>query len=183
MCPRANLRRFLETRTTMGRRESEEFEVAVQARRPALLLVEDDQEIAGMLSEVLANPELSRQQKAELMLDIGGGHLSEEGQNLVKLLAENGRIGVLPEIAEAFEYAKAEHEGSVDVEVTTAFALKPAQEEALASALKKKLGREVRITSHEDPELIGGFRLRAGDMVIDGSVAAQLSQLAHELGI
>jgi F-type H+-transporting ATPase subunit delta len=136
-----------------------------------------------MLSEVLANPELSRQQKAELMLDIGGGHLSEEGQNLVKLLAENGRIGVLPEIAEAFEYAKAEHEGSVDVEVTTAFALKPAQEEALASALKKKLGREVRITSHEDPELIGGFRLRAGDMVIDGSVAAQLSQLAHELGI
>ena len=136
-----------------------------------------------MLSEVLANPELSRRQKAELMLDIGGGHLSEEGQNLVKLLAENGRIGVLPEIAEAFEYAKAEHEGSVDVEVTTAFALKPAQEEALASALKKKLGREVRITSHEDPELIGGFRLRAGDMVIDGSVAAQLSQLAHELGI
>ena len=136
-----------------------------------------------MLSEVLANPELSRQQKAELMLDIGGGHLSEEGQNLVKLLAANGRMGVLPEIAEAFEYAKAEHEGSVDVEVTTAFALKPAQEEALASALKKKLGREVRITSHEDPELIGGFRLRAGDMVIDGSVAAQLSQLAHELGI
>ena len=136
-----------------------------------------------MLSEVLVNPELNRQQKAELMLDIGGGHLSEEGQNLVKLLAENGRIGVLPEIAEAFEYAKAEHEGSVDVEVTTAFALKPAQEEALASALKKKLGREVRITSHEDPELIGGFRLRAGDMVIDGSVAAQLSQLAHELEI
>ena len=136
-----------------------------------------------MLSEVLANPELSRQQKAELILDIGGGHLSEEGQNLVKLLAANGRMGVLPEIAEAFEYAKAEHEGSVDVEVTTAFALKPAQEEALASALKKKLGREVRITSHEDPELIGGFRLRAGDMVIDGSVAAQLSQLAHELGI
>ena len=136
-----------------------------------------------MLSEVLANPELSRRQKAELMLDIGGGHLSGEGQNLVRLLAENGRIGVLPEIAEAFEYAKAEHEGSVDVEVTTAFALKPAQEEALASALKKKLGREVRITSHEDPELIGGFRLRAGDMVIDGSVAAQLSQLAHELEI
>ena len=55
MSPRANLRRFLEMRTTMGRRESEEFEVAVQARRPALLLVEDDQEIAGMLLEVLAD--------------------------------------------------------------------------------------------------------------------------------
>ena len=135
------------------------------------------------LSEVLGNPDLTRDQKAELMLEIGGGRLSDEGENLVKLLAENGRLGVLPEIAEAYEQRKAEHEGTVDVVVTTAFPLKPAQEQALASALKTKLGREVRISSEENPGLIGGFRLRAGDMVIDGSVSGQLDQLAHELGI
>ena len=135
------------------------------------------------LSDALANPELSRAQKTELMLEIGGGRLSDEGQNLVKLLAENGRLGILPEIAEAYEHSKAEHEGTVDVVVTTAFPLKPAQEQALAGALKNKLGREVRITSEEDPALIGGFRLSAGDMVIDGSISGQLNQLAHELGI
>lgn len=135
------------------------------------------------LSDALANPELSRAQKAELMLEIGGGRLSDEGRNLVKLLAENDRLGVLPEIAEAYEFSKSEYEGTVDVVVTTAFPLKPAQEQALAEALKTKLGREIRIASEEDPELIGGFRLTAGDMVIDGSVSAQLSQLAHELGI
>jgi len=135
------------------------------------------------LSGLLANPKLTTEQKTELMLEIGGGHLNEEGQNLVKLLADNGRLGVIAEIADAYEQRKAEHEGTVDVMVTTAFELKPAQEEQLSNALKAKLGREIRITSDIDPELIGGFRLRAGDMVIDGSVSGQLSQLAQELGI
>ncbi len=135
------------------------------------------------LAGVLAGPGLSREQKAELVLEIGGGRLSEEGQNLVRLLAENNRLGVLPEIAALFAQRKAEHEGTVEVELTTAYPLKPAQEKLLAEALKAKLGREVRIASHEDPELIGGFRLRAGDMVIDSSVAGQLNQLAHELGL
>lgn len=135
------------------------------------------------LSGLLANPKLTIAQKTELMLEIGGGRLNDEGQNLVKLLAANGRLGVIREIAAAYEQRKAEHEGTVDVLVTTAFPLKPAEEQKLSSALKAKLGREIRITSKEDPELIGGFRLSAGDLVIDGSVSGQLSQLAHQLGI
>jgi F-type H+-transporting ATPase subunit delta len=135
------------------------------------------------LSGLLANPKLTIAQKTELMLEIGGGRLDDEGQNLVKLLAANGRLGVIRDIALGYEQRKAEHEGTVDVLVATAFALKPAEEQKLSSALKAKLGREVRITSKEDPELIGGFRLSAGDMVIDGSVSGQLSQLAHQLGI
>lgn len=135
------------------------------------------------LSGLLANPKLTTEQKTELMLEIGGGRLNDEGQNLVKLLAANGRLSVITEIAQAFEQRKAEHEGTIDVEVVTAFELKPAQEEQLSSALKTKLGRDVRITATTDPELIGGFRLSAGDMVIDGSVSGKLSQLAHELGL
>ena len=135
------------------------------------------------LSGLIANPKLTTEQKTELMLEIGGDHLNEEGQNLVKLLAANGRLGIIAEIAQAFEQRKAEHEGTVDVTVTTAFELEPAQEQQLSNALKAKLGREIRITSQIDPELIGGFRLNAGDMVIDGSVSGKLSQLAQELGI
>jgi F-type H+-transporting ATPase subunit delta len=119
----------------------------------------------------------------ELMLDLGGGRLSEEGQNLVRVLVENGRLSVLPEIASLYEVRKAEHQGSLDVEVRSAFGLKPAQVQQIADALKRKLGREINITSEEAPELIGGFRLRAGDMVIDGSVSGQLGKLANELGI
>ena len=132
---------------------------------------------------LIASPKLDKAQMTELMLDIGGGRLSDEGQNLVRVLVANGRLSVLPEIASLFEARKAEHQGSLDVQVKSAFALQPEQEQQLAEALKRKLGREIRITSEEDPELIGGFRLRAGDMVIDGSVSGQLSQLANELGI
>jgi len=135
------------------------------------------------LSGLLANPRLTADDKRDLMLEIGGGHLNDEGQNLVKLLASNGRLGIVSEIADAFERLKADHEGTIDVCVSTAFDLKPAQEKRLSDALKAKLGREVRITSEVQPDLIGGFRLRAGDMVIDGSVSGQLGQLAQELGI
>lgn len=132
---------------------------------------------------LLANPKVLAANKQELMLDIGGERLNDEGRNLIKILLENGRISVLPEIAELFNQLKSEHEGAIEVEIASAFVVSDAQEAALAAALQKKLGREVRITSVEDPELIGGVRVRAGDLVIDGSIQGQLSQLANELGI
>ena len=135
------------------------------------------------LAALIASPKLTRPQMTELVLDIGGGRLSDEGTNLVRVLVANKRLSVLPEIAHLYEVRKAEHEGTIDVHVTTAFALLPAQEQQLADALKRKLGREIRITSEEDPELIGGFRLSAGDMVIDGSVSGHIGKLAQELGI
>ena len=135
------------------------------------------------LSGLIASPKLDLTQMTELMIDIGGARLSEEGQNLVRLLAANRRLSVIPEIAALFEARKAEQEGSLDVQVTAAFELQPELEQELAAALKRKLGRDIRITSEQDADLIGGFRLRAGDMVIDGSVSGQLGKLAHELGI
>ena len=135
------------------------------------------------LSGLIASPKLDMSQMTELMIDIGGGRLSDEGQNLVRLLTANRRLSVLPEIATLYEARKAEHEGTLDVHVTSAFDLQPAQEQQLAEALKRKLGREIRITSEADPELIGGFRLRAGDMVIDGSVSGQIGKLAQDLGL
>ena len=135
------------------------------------------------LSGLIASPKLDKAQMTELMLDLAAARLSDEGQNLVRLLVDNGRLSVLPEIASLYEVRKAEHQGSLEVEVQSAFALEPAQVQQIADALKRKLGREINITSEESPDLIGGFRLRAGDMVIDGSVSGQLGKLANELGI
>ena len=135
------------------------------------------------LSGLIASPKLDLGQMTDLMLDIGGGRLSDEGQNLVRLLATNRRLWVVPELATLFEARKAEHQGKLDVHVASAFALLPAQEQQLAEALKRKLGRDIRISSEQDPSLIGGFRLTAGDMVIDGSVSGQLGKLAQDLGL
>lgn len=132
---------------------------------------------------LVSNPQLTRERLAELMLDIGEGRLSVEGTNFIRLLADNDRLVVLPEIHEQFERLKQESQGTLCVEVATPYPLDAGQEQALASALRARLGREITITTKEDPELIGGVRIRAGDLVIDGSVRGQLQQLAKELGI
>lgn len=144
-----------------------------------LAAVVRDPAMAGLI----ANPKLDKARKGELLVEIGGGRLSEEGQNLVRLLARNGRLGVVPEIAALYERLKSEHEGAIDVLVSAAFAVSAAQEQSLADALRRKLGRDVRISTERDPGLIGGVRIRAGDLVIDGSVQGQLTQLANQLGI
>ncbi|MGV6826952.1 MAG: F0F1 ATP synthase subunit delta [bacterium] len=144
-----------------------------------LSAVAADNRVAGLI----ANPRMEIAQLSELMLEIGGGRLSDEGQNFVRLLAENRRLGVLSEIQRMFGEMKSAHEGALDVVVTSAFPMKPAQEAALADALKKKLDREVRISVEEDSSLIGGVRIRAGDLVIDGSIREQLGKLTNELGI
>jgi len=135
------------------------------------------------LAAIVADPLFGRDRLTELMLEIGGGRLGDEGQNLVRLLVQNDRLALLPEIETMFRRLKAESERTLNVQVVSAYALKPAQEKQIAEALKKKLGREITISSEKDPDLIGGLHIRAGDTVIDGSVRGQLQQLANELGI
>ena len=84
-------------------------------------------------------------------------------------------------IRELFEELKAEAEKTLDVEVQTAFELTPAQLQTLAAALSKRLDRTVNPQQVVNPALIGGVVIRAGDVVVDGSVRGKLSQLAESL--
>ena len=134
------------------------------------------------MQEVLDNPQLSKEQKGELMLKVLSGKLDQQQQNLVKLLAENGRLRALPEVAAQFESFRAEAEGKVEAEVISAFPLTAEQEQAITATLKSKLGRDVSITTRTDEALIGGVVIKAGDTIIDGSMKSQLEALAITLG-
>ena len=140
------------------------------------------------LVEYLGDPELSDGRRFEFLTGLfdkagcpllAGG--DKKGSNFLKLLIENGRVGVLPEISEHFEARKAEVENSVDAVVTSAVALSKEQLKEIADSLKKRLGRDVRITTKIDETLIGGAVIRAGDVVIDGSLRARLNGLANAL--
>ena len=135
---------------------------------------------AAMCS-LLDDPEISNEQQAVLMLKVIGDKLDAQQQNLIKLMAENDRLKALPEVAEQFEIYRAEAEGKVDAEVTSAFPLSSEQEESISSTLKAKLGREVTITTTIDESLIGGVVIKAGDTIIDGSMKSQLESLALTL--
>ena len=99
----------------------------------------------------------------------------------MKLLLEYGRVSVLPEMAAHFEALKADAEKVVDVIVTSAAALNKKQVDTISKSLRKRLGRDVKIETKIDENLIGGAVIRAGDVVIDGSLRARLEGLANAL--
>jgi len=99
----------------------------------------------------------------------------------VRLLAENQRLIVLPEIAAIFETLKADAEKIVNVVVDSAFELSAVQQEKISSSLKKRLGREIKLTCDVKKELLGGVVIRAGDKVIDGSALTRLGEMATAL--
>ena len=133
------------------------------------------------MQEILDKPQLSKEQKGELMLKVLSDKLNQQQQNLVRLMAENGRLRALPEVAHQFEIYRAEAEGKVEAEVISAFALTSEQERAITEMLKSKLGRDVSITTSTDESLIGGVVIKAGDTIIDGSMKSQLESLAISL--
>ena len=133
------------------------------------------------VAELLRNPRLTSENKVKTLVQLLGSDIDEAFRNFVSTLGDNDRLDVLPTIRELFEELKAEAEKTLDVEVQTAFELTPAQLQTLAAALSKRLDRTVNPQQVVNPALIGGVVIRAGDVVVDGSVRGKLSQLAESL--
>jgi F-type H+-transporting ATPase subunit delta len=147
-------------------------------------------EMLGALAQVahdervlaaIADPNLSDAKAAGLFIAILSGQLSGDAENFLRVLAENGRLGLLREIRVQFEALKNEREGVLEAEVHSAFELSDAQVAELVQRLEKKTGRKVRTKVQIDKDLIAGVRLVLGDKVIDGSARAQLGALETAL--
>ena len=102
-------------------------------------------------------------------------------RNFLAVLAHGHRLALLPEIAAQYEARRAEVENTIDVAVTTALALEPAQRTALEAALAQRFGRKVRLAEQVDAALVGGAIVRAGDLVIDGSLQGRLARLEQQI--
>lgn len=133
------------------------------------------------MSRVLGSPALSGEQQAALVAEVCGSRINDKAAHLLQALATNKRLTLLPEVREQFEVLRAERQKTVDVEVTSAYALSDDLVNTLAAALKRRLDREVKIQTKVDKTLIGGAIIRAGDTVIDGSLRGRLSKLAEAL--
>ena len=143
----------------------------------ALALVAADERVGA----AAADPNLGDAQVAGLFISILSGRLSGEAENFVRVLAQNGRLELLPEIRSQFEVLKNEREGVLEAEVHSAFDLSDAQLQELVQRLEKKTGRKVKTKVQVDKDLIAGVRIVLGDKVIDGSARAQLGALETAL--
>lgn len=129
----------------------------------------------------VGDPNLSAAKSAGLIISILAGKLSGDAENFVRVLAENGRLGVVAEIRTHYEALKNEREGTMDAEVYTAFEMDQAQVADLVARLEKSTGRKVKARVSVDKSLIGGVKVVIGDKVIDGSARAQLAALENAL--
>ncbi len=154
-------------------RDGNSFEDWTRFLAVACAVLEDDGFLAYMHS-----PDAEPERLAAVILDICGEHAGELQSNFIRLLTANGRLNCLPTIGHEFETLRDEHENVADVEVTSAVPLSEEQKQEYAEAMKRRLGKDVRLNCEVDASLIGGAIIRSGDIVIDGSLRGRLNQLA-----
>jgi F-type H+-transporting ATPase subunit delta len=133
------------------------------------------------MSELLDSPQLTEAQLADLFIDVAGDRINEKCANFVRVLAANGRLQLLPEIAALFEIQRRDAEGTVQAELVSAFPASEEQQAEVIASLRKRLGRDVELSCSTDKALLGGAIIRAGDLVIDGSVRGKLERLGTAL--
>jgi len=131
--------------------------------------------------EAIADPKLGAAQVAGLFISVLAGKLNADAENFVRVLADNRRLELLPEIRRQYDALRNEREGVVEAEVLSAFELSDVQVADLVARLEKKTGRRVKAKVAVDKDLIGGVKVVLGDKVIDASARAQLGALEAAL--
>ncbi|KKO45943.1 ATP F0F1 synthase subunit delta [Arsukibacterium ikkense] len=121
------------------------------------------------------------EQQAGIFIQVCGEQLNEQGQNFIKVMAENHRLLALPEVLAIFIGHKEEFEKEITVDVISATTLSSAQQDKLIAALTQRLARKIKLNCSVNPDMVGGMLIKAGDMVIDGSVRGKLDRLATAL--
>ncbi|MFA7475305.1 MAG: F0F1 ATP synthase subunit delta [Castellaniella sp.] len=140
-------------------------------------------QVSGMedVREALGDPRLEDAQRIDLLTGLVPQALPEQAANLVALVVQNGRVEVLPQIAEQFELLRNRHEGTALARISSAFPMDEAQVASLVAGLEKKFGLKLKSVVTVDPDLIGGVRVAVGDHVLDTSVQARLASLRDSL--
>ncbi|MCL2919910.1 F0F1 ATP synthase subunit delta [Shewanella litorisediminis] len=139
-------------------------------------LVSENETMRPLLAGSMASSAL-----AKLFIDVCGEQLNEHGQNLIKVMAENGRLEVLPAVAQLFAEYRLEWAKEVEADVVSATELSDAQKQQIGVSLEKRLARKVKLNCSVDAGLIAGVIIKAGDLVIDGSVSGKLARLSDKL--
>ncbi|MBV7315603.1 F0F1 ATP synthase subunit delta [Shewanella sp. NIFS-20-20] len=139
-------------------------------------LVSENDTMRPLLSGSMASAQL-----ANLFISVCGEQMDTQGQNLIKVMAENGRLEVLPAVAQLYAEFRNDWEKVIEADVVSATELSEEQVQQISLSLEKRLTRKVKLNCSVDAGLIAGVTIQAGDLVIDGSVRGKLSRLADSL--
>lgn len=163
------------------------FELADEAN--AVAVAENDLKALKAMSaesadlrRLIASPAFSAEDKGKaLSAVVDAAELNPLTKKFIGLLAANNRVAALPAVITAFEHLAAERRGAVAADVTSAIKLTAAQQKAIAAALKKAFGKDPEISTHIDPSILGGLKVKVGSKLFDASLKSRLDQLKFAL--
>lgn len=133
------------------------------------------------VKQLLADPTRTATDRGFLFLTAVPGELADEHRSFARVLAQNGRLAILPEIFELFVELKNEYERAAVAHISSAFPMDDATVARLLADLEPRFGRKLQADVTLDPELIGGVKVAVGDEVIDASVRGKLAAMATAL--
>jgi F-type H+-transporting ATPase subunit delta len=133
------------------------------------------------VARVVDNPAIPLADRDAVLERLLGSRLDRPALNLVRLLTRRGRIDILPAVAAHFDRLLDASRGIVAATVSSAAPLDDDEEAAVRSRVEAMTGREVRLSTEVDSDLIGGLVVRVGDQWIDASVRGRLERLHDQL--
>jgi F-type H+-transporting ATPase subunit delta len=178
----------MSLRTSANRYARALFDVALEEKAD---LDKVDQDLQAVMSMAKASPDLSLAlsrgsvtdaQRQSMMQAIAAAMgLTAPVSKLLVLLAQSGKMNLVPELAAAYRERLLAHQNIVRAEVKSAAPLSPEQTRALEESLSKVTGKKVELSVGVDPALLGGVVATIGSTVYDGSVKTQLQRMRQEL--
>ena len=141
--------------------------------------ISGESRVAGLIS----SSTVAASEQVAALVKLAGDELAKPVENFLHILSENKRLPLLASIAELFAELKANQERSVEVNISSAFELGDEAQARLSAALKEKLQRDIKVHTEVDESLLGGVLIRAGDVVIDGSIKGRLAKLAEAMQV
>ena len=132
-------------------------------------------------ARVVGNPAIPLQSRRDVIGALLETRVSPHVVKLVLLLAERGRVDILPAVSSEYRRLLNRERGVVEARVTSAIPLEASEVEALRERIAGTAGGTVDLTTAVDPALIGGLTVRVGDTLIDASVRGRLERLRERL--
>jgi len=116
------------------------------------------------------------------LVQLVSGAASVEYKNFIRMLTQNDRLSLLPEVAELYQYYLEQDSQSLTVDVFSAVELSDTQKQDMTAALSKRTGKQISLQTHIDEDMMGGARIHCGDLVIDGTLRGKVDRLKTQLG-
>ncbi|MDX2129508.1 MAG: ATP synthase F1 subunit delta [Chloroherpetonaceae bacterium] len=129
------------------------------------------------LAVALQSPIIKNFDKVQIFTQLFQNKISPATLNSLKLIIEKDRAAYIESVSVEFFHLLDEKNGLIEVEVKSAISLNDVQLNALMSKLESMTMKKIRPKVSSDSSLIGGFTVRIGDTVIDGSIKRKLEQL------